>query len=69
MNPFITQKERLVWIGTVYSRTDEQIAASLGISHRTVESRRHTLRRKLGVQSFDFAALVRLAASPKFFQP
>jgi FixJ family two-component response regulator len=63
----ITTKERLVWVHTVYSRTNEQAGDSLGISPRTVEARRHKLRAKLGIRAFDKAAFVRLAAGPGFF--
>ncbi|MDQ6829269.1 MAG: response regulator transcription factor [Gemmatimonadota bacterium] len=55
----ITGRERDVLLGVAQGRTNKEIAASLGISPRTVESHRESLMRKLEIRSV--AGLTRLA--------
>jgi DNA-binding NarL/FixJ family response regulator len=55
----LTSREREVLLGVVRGHTNKQIAADLGISHRTVETHRESLMRKL--QSRTVAELTRFA--------
>jgi DNA-binding NarL/FixJ family response regulator len=55
----LTGRERQVLIGIAQGHTNREIAARLGISHRTVETHRESLMRKLGVRTV--AGLTRLA--------
>jgi DNA-binding NarL/FixJ family response regulator len=55
----LTSREREVLLGVVRGRTNKQIAADLGISHRTVETHRESLMRKLQIHSV--AELTRFA--------
>jgi DNA-binding NarL/FixJ family response regulator len=55
----LTSRERQVLLGIVEGRTNKQIAADLGISHRTVETHRESLMRKLHIRTV--AELTRFA--------
>ncbi|HEX6668233.1 MAG TPA: LuxR C-terminal-related transcriptional regulator, partial [Gemmatimonadales bacterium] len=55
----LTARERQVLIGVAQGHTNREIAQQLGISHRTVESHRESLMKKLGVRTV--AGLTRLA--------
>jgi NarL family two-component system response regulator LiaR len=55
----LTARERQVLVGVARGQTNKQIAQELGISHRTVESHRESLMRKLGV--YTVAGLTRIA--------
>ena len=55
----LSARERQVLIGVAQGRTNREIALELGISHRTVETHRESLMRKLGVRTV--AGLTRLA--------
>jgi DNA-binding NarL/FixJ family response regulator len=55
----LTGRERDVLFGIVRGQTNKEIAAHLGISHRTVESHRESLMRKLGIHTV--AELTRFA--------
>jgi RNA polymerase sigma factor (sigma-70 family) len=55
----LTSREREVLRLIVEGRTNKETAATLGISHRTVETHRENILRKLGVRSV--AELTRLA--------
>ena len=55
----LTGRERQVLIGVAQGHTNREIATQLGISHRTVESHRESLMKKLGVRTV--AGLTRLA--------
>jgi DNA-binding NarL/FixJ family response regulator len=55
----LTARERQVLVGVASGHTNREIALRLGISHRTVESHRESLMRKLGVRTV--AGLTRLA--------
>jgi DNA-binding NarL/FixJ family response regulator len=55
----LTSRERQVLLGIVGGRTNKQIAADLGISHRTVETHRESLMRKLQIRTV--AELTRFA--------
>lgn len=55
----LTAREREVLAGIALGRTNKEIAAELGISHRTVETHRESLMRKLGVRTV--AGLTKLA--------
>ena len=55
----LTARERQVLVGIAQGHTNREIAAQLGISHRTVETHRESLMRKLGVRTV--AGLTRLA--------
>jgi DNA-binding NarL/FixJ family response regulator len=55
----LSARERQVLIGVAQGRTNREIALDLGISHRTVETHRESLMRKLGVRTV--AGLTRLA--------
>src|SRR5581483_8322340 len=55
----LTGRERDVLIGIAKGLTNKEIAAELGISHRTVETHRESLMRKLGIRTV--AGLTRLA--------
>jgi DNA-binding NarL/FixJ family response regulator len=55
----LTVREREVLVGIASGRTNREIAASLGISHRTVETHRESLMRKLDVHTV--AGLTKLA--------
>jgi DNA-binding NarL/FixJ family response regulator len=55
----LTAREREVLAGVARGCTNKEIAAELGISHRTVETHRESLMRKLGIRTV--AGLTRLA--------
>ena len=55
----LTGRERQVLVGVAQGRTNREIATDLGISHRTVETHRESLMRKLGIRTV--AGLTRLA--------
>jgi DNA-binding NarL/FixJ family response regulator len=55
----LTPRERQVLIGVAKGHTNREIALQLGIGHRTVETHRESLMRKLGVRTV--AGLTRLA--------
>jgi DNA-binding NarL/FixJ family response regulator len=55
----LTARERQVLVGVAQGHTNREIATRLGISHRTVETHRESLMRKLGVRTV--AGLSRLA--------
>ncbi len=55
----LTAREREVLIGVAEGRTNREMAGTLGISHRTVETHRESLMRKLGIRTV--AGLTRLA--------
>jgi DNA-binding NarL/FixJ family response regulator len=55
----LTAREREVLAGVAQGRTNKEIAAALGISHRTVETHRESLMRKLGIHTV--AGLTRFA--------
>jgi DNA-binding NarL/FixJ family response regulator len=57
----LTGREREVLLGIARGRTNKEIAAELGISHRTVESHRESLMRKLQIRTV--AELTRYAIS------
>ena len=47
----ITRRERQVLVRVAAGNTNKEIAADLGISHRTVETHRESIARKLGISS------------------
>jgi DNA-binding NarL/FixJ family response regulator len=47
----LTPRERDVILGVAHGETNKQIAARLGISHRTVETHRESLMDKLGIRT------------------
>jgi DNA-binding NarL/FixJ family response regulator len=55
----LTGRERDVLLGVARGLTNKEIAAELGISHRTVESHRESLMRKLQIRTV--AELTRFA--------
>lgn len=55
----LTARERQVLVGVAQGRTNREIAMELGISHRTVETHRESLMRKLGIRTV--AGLTRVA--------
>jgi DNA-binding NarL/FixJ family response regulator len=55
----LTSRERQVLIGVAEGRTNKEMAQELGISHRTVESHRESLMRKLDV--YTVAGLTKVA--------
>ena len=55
----LTARERQVLAGVADGRTNKEIAQELGISHRTVESHRESLMRKLDV--YTVAGLTKIA--------
>jgi DNA-binding NarL/FixJ family response regulator len=55
----LTAREREVLRGIVRGQTNKEIAAALGISHRTVETHRESLMRKLRIRTV--AGLTRFA--------
>lgn len=55
----LTLRERQVLVGVAEGRTNREIAMELGISHRTVETHRESLMRKLGIRTV--AGLTRVA--------
>lgn len=57
----LTGREREVLLGITRGRTNKQIAVELGISHRTVETHRESLMRKLQLRTV--AELTRFALS------
>ena len=57
----LTGREREVLLGIARGRTNKEIAAELGISHRTVETHRESLMRKLQIRTV--AELTRFAIS------
>jgi len=63
----LTAREREVLLGIVRGHTNKQIATDLGISHRTVETHRESLMRKLGVRTV--AGLTRLALEAGLIGP
>jgi len=63
----LTARERDVLLGVAAGRTNKQIAAELGISHRTVETHRESLMRKLELRSI--AELTRFALEAGLLGP
>jgi two-component system response regulator NreC len=63
----LSGRERQVLIGVARGRTNREIALELGISHRTVETHRESLMRKLGVRTV--AGLTRLALEAGLIGP
>ena len=55
----LTARERQVLVGVAQGRTNREIALELGISHRTVETHRESLMKKLGIRTV--AGLTRVA--------
>lgn len=55
----LTGREREVLLGIVQGQTNKEIAAALGISHRTVETHRESVMRKLRIRTV--AGLTRFA--------
>jgi DNA-binding NarL/FixJ family response regulator len=55
----LTAREQQVLVGVAEGRTNKEIAQELGISHRTVESHRESLMRKLDV--YTVAGLTKVA--------
>lgn len=55
----LTGREREVLLGIAHGRTNKEIASALGISHRTVETHRESLMRKLQIRTV--AELTRFA--------
>jgi DNA-binding NarL/FixJ family response regulator len=55
----LTAREREVLVGVARGYTNKEIAAELGISHRTVVTHRESLMRKLGIRTV--AGLTKLA--------
>jgi DNA-binding NarL/FixJ family response regulator len=55
----LTGREREVLVGIVQGQTNKEIAAGLGISHRTVETHRESVMRKLRIRTV--AGLTRFA--------
>ena len=55
----LSTRERQVLVGVAGGRTNKEIAQELGISHRTVESHRESLMRKLDV--YTVAGLTKIA--------
>jgi DNA-binding NarL/FixJ family response regulator len=55
----LTGREREVLVGVARGKTNKEIAADLGISHRTVESHRESMMRKLQIRTV--AELTRFA--------
>ncbi|MDX2194396.1 MAG: response regulator transcription factor [Gemmatimonadales bacterium] len=55
----VSPREREVLLGVAEGLTNKEIAARLGISHRTVETHRESLMQKLGIRTV--AGLTRLA--------
>jgi NarL family two-component system response regulator LiaR len=62
----LTGREREVLLGIVRGQTNKEIAAELGISHRTVETHRESLMRKLQIRTV--AELTRFAISAGIVQ-
>ena len=62
----LTGREREVLLGIAQGRTNKEIAAELGISHRTVETHRESLTRKLQIRTV--AELTRLAIESGIIQ-
>ena len=58
----LTARERQVLVGVAQGRTNREIATELGISHRTVETHRESLMRKLGIRTVAGLTRVALAA-------
>lgn len=59
----LTPRERDVLLGVTQGETNKQIAARLGISHRTVETHRESLMDKLGIRTV--AGLTKLVMEEK----
>ena len=55
----LTAREREVLVGIAGGRTNKEIAPELGISHRTVETHRESLMRKLDIRTV--AGLTKIA--------
>lgn len=62
----LTSREREVLLGVVRGKTNKEIAAELGISHRTVETHRESLMRKLQIRTV--AELTRFALGAGIIQ-
>lgn len=63
----LTARERQVLIGVAEGRTNREIALELGISHRTVETHRESLMKKLGIRTV--AGLTRAALEAGLIGP
>jgi DNA-binding NarL/FixJ family response regulator len=62
----LTGREREVLLGVARGRTNKEIATELGISHRTVETHRESLMRKLQIRTV--AELTRFAIESGMMQ-
>lgn len=62
----LTGREREVLLGIARGRTNKEIAAELGISHRTVETHRESLMRKLQIRTV--AELTRFALEARLLE-
>lgn len=62
----LTGREREVLLGIARGRTNKEIAAELGISHRTVETHRESLMRKLEIRTV--AELTRFALEARLLE-
>ena len=63
----LTAREREVLLGVAQGRTNKEIATELGISHRTVETHRESLMRKLQIRTV--AELTRFALGAGILRP
>ena len=63
----VTAELQQLLVGVAQGRTNREIALELGISHRTVETHRESLMRKLGVRTV--AGLTRLALEAGLIGP
>jgi DNA-binding NarL/FixJ family response regulator len=63
----LTGREREVLVGIAHGRTNKEIATELGISHRTVETHRESLMRKLQIRTV--AELTRFALGAGILRP
>jgi DNA-binding NarL/FixJ family response regulator len=63
----LTGREREVLLGIAQGRTNKEIATGLGISHRTVETYRESLMRKLQIRTV--AELTRFALGAGILRP
>ena len=59
----LSRREMEILVGLVAGQTNPEIAASLGISFRTVEVHRYNMREKLGERTTNGAARVAIYAA------